>query len=239
VLFRSGYSYAGTTVRKAKSELQTSRRLSPSGMVQAAEPKQAPNWIGFMRLWANGKTGIGSSAKNVYMLHLNAAILKENFDPAEGTWSPEYFLPQAELLSRDISVARSKQTVVRAHELLKAVGLLRLVRAGSRRSGDATVWKVRVPSKDEREPLASMGVAAASVLRQARGRMNGRVRRDMKTAAKDALNAPMQAQGSTHSTLASNGSMTYIEPGTQTLGGIQDGCRGQELGQPVSLSLAP
>lgn len=91
----------------------------------------------------------------------------------------------SETVASEIAIARSKGTVTRAHELLKACGLLRLVRAGTRKDGNASIWKVRVPKKNEEETLRMMGVAAATVLRQAQ-KLNRKVRKAMRDAARHA-----------------------------------------------------
>jgi hypothetical protein len=175
----SGQEYAALTVRNVTADLGTTETIKPSSLLKAAERRMVPNYVQYMDAWKNHPHGIGRGVLAIFLMHCDTAVAKEQWDAQPGSWSPEYFLSQREQQSQ----IRSRRSIVRAEELLQAMGLLRLVKRGDHGSGKASIWQVRIPRADEADDLTRMALEANLVFKSQRT-LSPKVRTQMRKAAR-------------------------------------------------------
>lgn len=177
-------SYLTRTLASAKESAEKLRSRRPAQRVLNTSVEESINgnlrscWVDRSPLWRN-RVALGFSCKEVYYAHVEFAI-RLGWKPTEGQWSDVYYIDRSQFCGENNRMV-AEQTLRRCHELLKCVGLLKLIKKGD--WGVASQYKVRIPKRDEELLLLEAGKEAKNVL-SGKKKMTIDVRREAREAAR-------------------------------------------------------
>lgn len=176
--------YLSRTIIAAKKSAEKLRSRRPAQRVLNTSVEESVNgnlrscWIDRSPLWRN-RIALGFACKEVYFAHVEFAI-RLGWKPTEGQWSDVYYIDRSQFCGEGQRIVAEK-TLRRCHELLKCIGLLKLVKMGE--WGKASQFKVRIPKRDEELLLMEAGKKSKEVFSSYR-KLTVDVRRKGREAAR-------------------------------------------------------